>query len=294
MKNKSYVLIANFHSRQAKDAVDEIKTIFRSKKAELKILEVNDTSKMNEYFQKAIDDKPDVIVLGGGDGTLISGIEFLTNKKYNKPIGLLPLGTANYLARNLSIPLTVKESVETLLKGRTKSMPVGVANDKFFALSLLIGLTQAAAENVSDKHKHKWGQLAYIFEIVRQTKNHDPFDYSIVSPELKKPVKGTTHQIMVYNSDLNQQVKIVPDHTLKKHTLKVVINRCGKSMFKFYCSFIVHAITFGKLRPYMRVFEVKSLEIETTPSLRADYDGEPYGKSPFHIALLDHDIKVIC
>lgn len=294
MKHKTYVLVANLKSRKASLAIEEVKKELASKKFKIKILEVKDPSRLPAAFQKAMDLKPDVIVLGGGDGTLISGIEYLAKKNYKKEIGLLPLGTANYLARNLDIPLTISESVDILLKDSVREIPVGIANDKYFALTFIVGLTQAVSENVSDSLKKKLGQVAYIVELIKQTKQHEPFKYRIESPDLKKTLTGTTHQIMVYNSDINQQLKLVPDHQLEKRTLKVVISDSGTSKAKLYIGFLTHIITLGKKRPFMRVYEVQSLKITTQPSLPADYDGETHGKGPFEVKISPQKVRIIC
>ncbi|HVE80960.1 MAG TPA: diacylglycerol kinase family protein [Candidatus Dormibacteraeota bacterium] len=293
MNKRSYVLVVNLKSRKASLAIDEFTKEFKARKIKIKILKVKNPARINFSLQKALDLNPDVIVLGGGDGTLISGIEYLVKKNYKKSIGFLPLGTANYLVRNLEIPLTVPESVDVLLKGKVLEIPIGIANDKYFALTFVVGLTQAVSENVSDGLKKKIGQVAYLLELFKQSTQHKPFQYRIESPDLKKPVTGVCHQLVVYNSDLNQQLKLVPDHQLTKHTLKVVISNTGTSKIKMFIGFFVHIATFGKKRPYMKVFEASSLKITTDPELPADFDGETYGKSPFDITMLKRKIRVI-
>lgn len=293
-KAKRYTLVVNLHSRQAKKSVSELKKILKSKGVRISIIAVKDPKKLSAAFQESLDSKADVIVLGGGDGTLISGIEFLTLHGYTKPIGLLPLGTANYLVRNLDIPLDLEQSVDRLLAGKYRSIPVGVANDKFFALTFIVGITQKVANEVSDNLKQRVGQLAYLVELAKQTKNHKAFRYTIDSPSLRKSLKGKTHQLVVYNSDLNVQLKLVPDHEIAKDSLKVVISRSGQSMIKLYVGFLVHILSFGKLRPYMRVFEAKELTLKTEPILPADFDGEKAGQSPFDVHLHKQKIKIIC
>lgn len=293
-KPKKYLLVVNLHSRQSAKAINEVKQVFKDKKTKLEVIEVDKPKYIEKAFQKALDANPDVIILGGGDGTLISGIEYLSLKGYKKPIGLLPLGTANYLARNLDIPLAIEESVQRVLSGKSKVIPIGVANEKFFALTFIVGLTQRVAAEVSDSLKRKFGQFAYIMELIKQTKDHQAFRYTITSPSLSRPLRGKTHQIVVYNSDINLQLKLVPDHKLSKKSFKVVISRCGKSKSKLYIGFLLHIITFGRLRPYMHVFEATDLKIQTDPALPADYDGEEFGTSPFDVSLYQKKVRIIC
>ncbi len=282
------------HARRSTSAVRKLNDLFREKGAELKTIEVNDTKKLKGAFQKALDMKADVIVLGGGDGTLISGIEYLSMKDYKKPIGLLPLGTANYLIRNLGISLDLDESIETLIKGKHRTIPIGVANGKFFALTFIVGITQRVSHEVSNKLKRQFGQFAYIWELVKQTKNHEAFKYIVESPSLNKPLKGKTHQIIVYNSDLNVQLKLVPDHDISHNSLKVVISRCGRSKLRLYIGFLSHIVSFGRLRPYMHIFKTQSLNIKTEPILPADFDGETQGKSPYEINIYKRKVNIIC
>lgn len=291
---KKYVLVVNMHSRKSTKAIRKLNDLFTAKGAELKIIEVKKTKKLKAAFQKALAMKADVVVLGGGDGTLISGIEYLSLKDYRKPIGLLPLGTANYLVRNLGISLDLDQSIETLIKGKHKAIPVGVANNKFFALTFIVGITQRVSNEVSNKLKRKFGQLAYMSELIKQTKNHEAFKYVVESPSLKKPLKGKTHQILVYNSDLNLQLKLVPDHDIAQNSLKVVISRCGRSKLKLYTGFLSNIVSFGRLRPYTHIFEAQSLNIKTEPILPADFDGETEGKSPYEVRIYKRKVSVIC
>lgn len=294
MKSATIVLVVNLKSRQSLTAIHEIVQTFKAKRATFEVVAVKDPSNIKTAFQKAIDMKPATIVLGGGDGTLINGIEYLSGKGYRGKVGLLPLGTANYLARNLHIPLDIPGSIEVILRGKERELPIGIANGKLFALSLIMGITQAASENVSDELKRRLGQFAYVLQLFKETKNHEPFHYVIESPSLKKPLKGLTHQIVVYNSDLNQQFKLVPDHRLTKPTLKVVVSRCGRSKLKLYGGFLLHVLTFGRVRRYMRVFETDTLTIATKPLVSADYDGETFGTSPFEISMYDRTVRVLC
>lgn len=294
MTNKSYVLVANLKSRKASLAFHKVKQELAKKNVPIKIIEVDNPSGLTSAFQRALAAKPDVIILGGGDGTLISGIEYLTKKGYKKDIGLLPLGTANYLVRNLNIPLSIPESIEVLLRDKVREIPVGIANGKFFALTFIIGLTQAVSNNVSDDLKRKFGQLAYILELFKQSKNHQSFTYTIDSSDVDGTLHGVSHQILIYNSDINQQLKLVPEHKLDKPTLKLVISDSGTSKAKLFISFLTHIITLGKRRPFMRVYEVQSLKIQTNPALTADFDGESYGKSPYSINMGEQKIRIIC
>ena len=58
----------------------------------------------------------DVVVMGGGDGTMSAGAGGLAGT--GKPMGVLPLGTLNHFARDLGIPTELEEAVRNVVRGR--------------------------------------------------------------------------------------------------------------------------------------------------------------------------------
>ena len=63
----------------------------------------------------------DCVVVGGGDGTLNAAADALAEAKL--PLGILPLGTANDLARTLNIPVDVAAAVEVIRAGAVRTRP---------------------------------------------------------------------------------------------------------------------------------------------------------------------------
>ena len=67
-----------------------------------------------------------LIVAAGGDGT---GNEVLNGLSRTATLGVIPLGTANVLARELGLPLKPDEACEHIVAGNTRRIDVGVATD---------------------------------------------------------------------------------------------------------------------------------------------------------------------
>ncbi|KGM32864.1 diacylglycerol/lipid kinase family protein [Inquilinus limosus] len=90
----------------------------------------------------------EAILVGGGDGTIIAAAErLLVESRHGgpgspggRPLGILPLGTANLLARDLGIPLTPEAALPALLAGTTRRIDVGLVNDRIFLNSSLPGI----------------------------------------------------------------------------------------------------------------------------------------------------------
>ena len=158
---------------------------------------------------------------------------------------------------------------------------------------LSIGLTEKVSANISDKTKRRLGQLAYITEAFKWARRHNPYRYEISTPSRSKPLTGFSHQIVVYNSDVNQQLKIAPDHDLHKPTLKVVIYGADKRISRLLWGFLVHILTLGRFRPSIKTLETDALTIKTTPVRSLGYDGEVENTSPADIKLIKKAASII-
>lgn len=83
----------------------------------------------------------DVIVVGGGDGTVRSGARIAMQS--GKTLGILPLGTLNRMARDLGIPLDVASAAAALAAGSTGRIDVASVNGQMYLCNSLIGLPPA-------------------------------------------------------------------------------------------------------------------------------------------------------
>ncbi len=97
--------------------------------------------------------RADVVVAVGGDGTLRTVLEGL-----RRPVstGVIPLGTANVVARELRIPLEPRKAAAVIVGGRTQSMDLGEANGRRFLAMAGVGLD---AEIIDALHAERRGPI---------------------------------------------------------------------------------------------------------------------------------------
>ncbi len=258
------------------------------------IYQVGGTTNFIDVYKKVLARKPDVIVLAGGDGTFIEAVEWFHSQGYHGAYAVVPLGTSNYVARNLELPKTVNGAIERIQKGRMKELPVAQANDNYFMLYLAIGLSRDVAANVTDKLKKRFGQGAYLMELRRQSKNAQSFTYRIESPDINEVITGESHQLLLYNSNLNMQIHIAPKHSIEDPTLKLVVADTGKNIIKLFIAWTIMTLTFGKIKRYIRTYELTEAVVRVEPAQAADLDGEIKSSSPFYVSVLKDKIKVVC
>ena len=114
----------------------------------------------------------DLIIVGGGDGTVSAALPGLLEA--GVPLGLLPLGTANNLARTLGIPTRLDKAADLIAAGRTRRIDVGRVNDRPFLTVASLGLSVRITEELTARTKKRWGPLAYAVTALRSLR--DPGD----------------------------------------------------------------------------------------------------------------------
>lgn len=137
----------------------------------------------------------DLIVVGGGDGSLNCAAPGLLEAKL--PFGIIPLGTANDLARTLGLPLTIPEAVAVIAAGRTRAIDVGAVNGHPFFNVASVGLSADLAQTLTAENKKRFGPLSYALAAVRVLSRARPFRAEIISPHSRARVRS--YQIAVGN-----------------------------------------------------------------------------------------------
>lgn len=116
----------------------------------------------------------DLIVAAGGDGTIRLVLGAVSEVQPNTPVGLVPLGTGNQLARNLNIyeeniltdPLL--EAINIIQKGIATPIDLGVMNGEYFCVAAGAGPLSDAVISPSRQDKANLRMLAYVGGIIQQ------------------------------------------------------------------------------------------------------------------------------
>lgn len=118
----------------------------------------------------------DLLVIAGGDGTINDAVNGLCRlaAEQRPPLAVVPLGTANVLAKELGLPPLTLRSVPLwshgLLQGGTLSIPLAEVLDaswyhrRYGVLMVGAGLDSHVVRRLNPTHKLRWGALAYLWE----------------------------------------------------------------------------------------------------------------------------------
>ena len=116
------------------------------------------------YFEQT---GPDVLIVSGGDGTVNEAVTGLVrSERLDIPVGLVPSGTVNLLARELGFSNAAKPIVDAMTKGTRRSLYLGQitseAEDRLFLVTAGVGFDAHAVSRVSKNLKSLHGKTAYV------------------------------------------------------------------------------------------------------------------------------------
>lgn len=169
--SKRALILINPHSRQGGESDDTFTNQLQAAGWQL-VSDRRDGESISHAIERHRRDV-DLVVVGGGDGTLNDAIAGLIETQL--PLGILPLGTANDLARTIGLPLDPLEACDVLVQGEPQAIDVGEANGKYFFNVASIGLSVDITRQLTPEAKKKYGVFAYLFTAFDRTFRVRPF-----------------------------------------------------------------------------------------------------------------------
>lgn len=115
-----------------------------------------------------------LVVAAGGDGTIADVANGLAP---GARLGVIPLGTANVLVRELGLPTTPRATAHALAFGRTRPLWPGIASseqpDRLFVQMLGVGLDAQVVHRLPHGLKRILGRGAYVVQMLRELRRYD-------------------------------------------------------------------------------------------------------------------------
>ena len=211
------------------------------------------------------------IVVAGGDGT----VEFFVRRfaETRHPIGIVPLGTFNNLARALQLPMKLDDAIEVARDGRQRSITLGRVNGHIFVEACAVGLfgdTIALGDSAKDM---EFGKLAGKLKDVIAAKR---FRY-----ELRGDLDGSGAAMSLIFSNtasIGSQLAI-GEGTPTDSYLEFSVH-AGRTRSDIVARAIKSAMMQHGEDPTDQVFRFKRLEVTTRPRVPVYADNFQAGRTP--------------
>ncbi|MEO8459591.1 MAG: diacylglycerol kinase family protein [Dokdonella sp.] len=127
---------AGADSKQA--IAERLSEVFRSDGIEARVVLAHSGAEVATMARAAVRERPDIVVAGGGDGTINAVASEVVGT--NIALGVLPLGTLNHFAKALHLPLDVEEAARIVIEGNAVAVDVGEVNGRIFLNNSSLGL----------------------------------------------------------------------------------------------------------------------------------------------------------
>jgi len=122
--------VVNARSRTGKEAFWKARATLEGLGVHIGVAYViSNPERLSETVRRAVVEGHEPVILGGGDGSVSSTVDFLAHQ--HATLALLPLGTANDFARTLGIPTGLRAACEAVVNGKVVDVDLGLVSDKY-------------------------------------------------------------------------------------------------------------------------------------------------------------------
>lgn len=228
------------------------------------------------------------IVLGGGDGTFSRSAPALLDA--GRPVGLLPLGTANDLARTLGIPANPDAAAEICAGNQTRRIDLGTINGRPFFNVASIGFSARVAAYHAGERKKRLKLLSYPLSWLDAQRGLEPFRVTIRAGERRRSFRST--MVAVGNGvHYGGGLVIADDAAIDDGWLDVFYVRpLGPwGMLKLLPFLRLGAI---KRRQEVRTLRARELTLEAKPEQDFNVDGEIVERTPARFGIIRGALEV--
>lgn len=242
-----------------------------------------------ELAQKASADGFDLVVAVGGDGTVNEVAQGLIGS--DTPMGIIPMGSGNGLARELKISMDMNKSTRTLVEGENLQLDVCKLNDQRFLCTSGIGFDAMIAYKMSKSATR--GFLKYVQLVIQESIFYKPLEVKIKidGVAIEKPVFLIT---FANASQFGNNAYIAPAASMTDGLIDVVVVRKFAKIWMPVFAIALFTKLIPKL-PFVDCYKAKQIELQLANTPHYHFDGEP-GKLvvPAKIELDEKKIWVKC
>jgi YegS/Rv2252/BmrU family lipid kinase len=282
-------------------------SVLRAAGVDVSISETLGADRTALQVSQQIADGCDTIIACGGDGTIHDILQGIVGT--NVALGVIPLGTANSLAKDLRLPTSPQAAARALLGARLRQIAAGRIScrgasgepiSRYFTVTAGIGADAEVFYNLTTGHKRRLGHAAYYVEASKLWLTH-PFP--LFSVRFKTTATSQWQQaevgqlLAVRIADFGGLLRnLAPGASLDRNDLRLVLFRTRRRWA--YLSYALRAALAGKwLVPDVDLSFAHSVACEPLAgnwsAIFVEADGEPLGMLPAEISIIPDALTIL-
>jgi diacylglycerol kinase (ATP) len=280
--------------------LDEARRIFASGGIETDLSETTGPGHATELAQRAADERRQLVIACGGDGTLNEIVNGLAAQKngHRVPLALLPGGTANILAKELDLPWDIPGAAEKLVRGVVKEIALGLATPleqpekkKYFLSVAGAGPDGMIVYSIDLDLKARHGILAYWWQGAREVFRYNFPHFRIVTGDKKLDASLV---IVGRTQNYGGPFKITTGADLFEDQFELMALTTQSGLR--YLSYLP-ALWMGSLRGTEGIHFWKAETLVCEPldksPLYTQVDGEPLARLPVEFKIIPRALKLL-
>lgn len=256
------------------------------------IYETTKGEKVRDVVKDAIKQGYRMVWAAGGDGTVAAAANGLV--KGDVPLGIVPLGSGNVMAKELGIPLDISAACDLLVGAhRIRKLDVLQVGENYFVLAVSVGISAFMIAKTAREQKRRLGQLAYLLNGAQiiLSKSLWPIRISIDG----QPVVVRASEVIAANvgtigyKPISWGTQVSPDDG------KVDLCRVRADTLPRMLS-VLSGVLFGqqdRLEELTCNTASRFIEIESRRRIPVQGDGETIGYTPVRIEVIANSLPVI-
>lgn len=226
----------------------------------------------------------DLVVVSGGDGTIMEAMSGLIKSGSRVPLAQIPAGTANLLARALSIPTDQADALDMIFTGKAERLDVGYLpeQDRYFALVAGAGYDAQLIGDASRELKNVLGFAAYVVTGIKNLFKLRPARIELEVDGRRERFRA--HTVMVVNIGQVDQVGISLGPNIHPHDgrLDLIIVSSATVLGALRILFQILTRQF-RGNSNLRYLSAQRVRLTARPPLPTQIDGEELGQTPLYV-----------
>ncbi len=236
---------------------------------------VENPDDLEATLERVLAQQPDLVILGGGDGTISGLVDKLVGR--DVILGILPLGTANSFARTLDIPLDIPGAVDVIRNGAPRRIDLGMIDDDYFASCAAMGISPQIAQTVPHGLKKVLGRVGYLGWAAYQYTRFKPFTLTIGEGDDAESL--CVVEVRISNGGFHGGTLLVDDASVSSGEI-IVQAVIGKTKGRLVKNWVASVVRSDARHDDTRDFRGTALRIATDPPMPISIDGEVLAKTP--------------
>jgi YegS/Rv2252/BmrU family lipid kinase len=225
----------------------------------------------------------DLVAGYGGDGTLMEIANGLVDSDI--PLGVLPGGTGNSVARELNIPLDLAEAAGLLCRGHNvRHIDLGHMTDRYFMLHLYVGLQPS--QRAERELKNSVGVFAYLLSALRVLKDPQVTLYTLTVDGRQVEEEGIV--CFVFNA-LNMGVDLPYTRTIRPDDGLLDLILVKKASLAALATLLEHE----DRDQYLQHWRGRQITVRPETVQDVWLDGEAGGKTPVTAVAVPRALRVV-